>query len=55
MLLPEGRDMRGVKKYLRKIRRYKLPVKKSMNQGYEMYSVGNTFNNYRISFMVKNN
>ena len=50
--MPERKRMRRGKKWVMQINRYKLPVAKYMNHGYEMYSVGNIVNNYRISFMV---
>ena len=34
---------------MREIKRYRLPVAKSMSQEYEMYSVGNTVNNKVVS------
>ena len=44
-----GEGAEGGEKSMREMKRYKLPVTKSMSHGYERYSVGNRFNNYVIS------
>ena len=47
--LPEGRWRGGRKKQMREMKQNKLPVAKWMSHRYEMYSMGNIFNNYIIS------
>ena len=46
--MPEG-SRRGREKYVKEIKKYKLPDVKYMSHGHEMYSVGNTVSNYVVS------